>query len=148
MRTYHLDFKNWRNAFFRNSLFRSTSLKTFVLTTTMLVAGGRAEASSVIDSFNDVSGANAVEGAALTPFSTTATAGGIGFITGYDGGNSSVDVLRTNDLVVPLSNYVSGQTNSANHWSISATIATAGLARRAKTRDVTPLSGTIWFSYF
>ncbi len=123
------------------------SLAGLMLVTVCMLLGGRAWAGSAIASFNDVSGPNAVEGASLTALSTTITAGGVGFITGYDQGNSSVIVLRTNDLAVGLANYVSGQTNSANHWSVSATIGSSGLARRAKTRDVLPLSGTVWFSF-
>ena len=124
----------WKRALLKNC----NHIAMLLLLAFLMTAPGRADAASVIDSFNDVSGSNAVEGSALTPFSTTATAGGIGFTTGYDPGNSSVDVLRTNDLTVSLANYVSGQTNSANHWSVSATVATAGLARRAWDVRVVP----------
>lgn len=118
-----------------------------LLAAVMFAAPIRSDAASVLDSFNDVSGPGAVEGAPLTTFSTVGLAGGIGFLGGYDTANSQVDVLRTNDLTISLTNYVSGQTNSVNHWSVAATIDSVGIARRAKYRDTTPLTGTIWFSF-
>jgi hypothetical protein len=108
---------------------------------------GSLHAASVIDSFNGISGPAATNGSALTLFATTGTAGGIGFATGYDQGNSAVNVTRTNDLTVTLANYVSGQAGSVNHWTVAATSASTGVARRAKYRDVIPLTGTIWFSF-
>jgi hypothetical protein len=113
----------------------------------LFIAIGHLDAASVLESFNNVSGAAATNGSPLGLFSL-ATAGGTGFTTGYEYAAGTVPVLRTNDLTVSSANYVSGQANSAKHWCIAATLGSSGAARRAATRSVSPLSGgTIWFSF-
>ena len=102
-----------------------------------------ANATSVIDSLNDVKGAT--PGITLWTLNTTGI-GGIGFSTKYEQ-DTTVVVLRTNDLAVSLANYVSGQTANTQHWSVAATTASSGVARRAQTRSTPTMSGTIWFSF-
>ena len=103
-----------------------------------------ANASSVIDSFDDVKGAT--DGITLPTLNNTGI-GGVGFTSKYEQTGSSVVVLRTNDLTVSLANYVSGQAAGTQNWSVAATTASSGTARRTQTRSTPTMSGTIWFSF-
>jgi len=109
-------------------------------------SGGWAQAaqSSAVNSFNDVADVALAEGSTL---SSLDSAGGIGFTSGFEQSGTSVPVLKTNNLSVPLVNYVGGQTNAGTHWSMAATTASTGVARRAQTRATPVLDGTIWFSF-
>jgi hypothetical protein len=120
--------------------------KQFLLLAACAAGIVSAQASSVIDTFNDVKGAtNAIT---LTQLNSTGV-GGVGFTTKYEQTGSAVAVLKTNDLAVSLANYVSGETADTQHWSVAATPLSTGTpaARRTQTRGTPSLSGTIWFSF-
>lgn len=101
-------------------------------------------AATVVNSFNDVADVALTAG---SPLSLLDSAGGLGFTSGFEQAGTSVPVLKSNDLSVSLVNYVGTQTNTGAQWSLAATTASTGLARRAQTRSTPNLSGTIWFSF-
>lgn len=108
----------------------------------MLVAN--TQAAFVTQHFNDIADVTLTNGIPLTVLDVP---GGVGFTTSYEQINTSVVVARTNDLVVGLANYVSGQSATTQHWAMAATPASSGAARRTQTRSTPAMSGTIWFSF-
>jgi Calx-beta domain len=105
-----------------------------------------AHATSVLESWNDVHGAT--NGMPLNALNNIAGGvGGVGFLTKYEQTGSGVAVLRTNDLKVNLTHYVSGQTSITQHWSLAAVTTSSGAARRSQTRSTPAMYGTVWFSF-
>jgi len=117
--------------------------KTLSLLGALIFTSNIAHASLVIQSFNDIGDAALTNSIALNALDVP---GGVSFTTSYQQ-NTGVVVARTNDLVVGLTNYISGQSGDSQHWSAAATDTSSGSARRSQTRGVPTMSGTIWFSF-
>lgn len=122
----------------------SNMKKALPVIVTLLLGVNIASASLVIQNFNDISDASLTNNIALTALDVP---GGVSFTTGYEQTLTSVVVARTNDLSVTLTNYVSGQSATAQHWGAAATPFSSGAARRNQTRSTPTMSGTIWFSF-
>ena len=109
-----------------------------------LLASASLQANTVIDTWNDLHGAT--NGMTLTTLNTVGV-GGVGFLSKYEQTGSGVPVLRTNDLTVPLTHYVTGQTSYTQHWSVAAVTTSSGAARRTQTRTTPAFNLPIWFSF-
>ena len=103
-----------------------------------------ARAALVTQGFNDIADVTLTNGISLTALDVP---GGVGFTTSYEQNNTSVVVARTNDLMVGLMHYVSGQSATTQQWAAAATSFSSGAARRTQTRSTPAMGGTIWFSF-
>jgi hypothetical protein len=110
----------------------------------LLAVNSLAPAATVIQTFNDIADVALNNNLALIDLDVP---GGVGFTSGYQQSNTRVPVIVTNDLVVALANYVSGQAGATQHWAVMAVTNSSGVARRTQTRATPSMTGTIWFSF-
>ncbi|HRT57921.1 MAG TPA: hypothetical protein P5038_14940, partial [Candidatus Paceibacterota bacterium] len=93
----------------------------------LLAVNSLAPAATVIQTFNDIADVALNNNLALIDLDVP---GGVGFTSGYQQSNTRVPVIVTNDLVVALANYVSGQAGATQHWAVMAVTNSSGVARR------------------